>query len=101
MHCESCSTENPQGAKFCIQCATPFKRRCQKGAFENPPEANFCAQCATSLSEEARQSSKATSNSTLSDIRVPVETSEPPAIEGERRPVTTLFANSNGSTELE
>jgi class 3 adenylate cyclase len=101
MRCESCSTENPLGAKFCIQCATPFKRRCQKCAFENPPEAKFCAQCATSLGGEAGQPPKATSSSTPSDIRVAVESSEPPAIDGERKTVTALFADIKGSTELE
>src|SRR5271169_143248 len=101
MRCESCLTENPQGAKFCIQCATPFKRRCQKCAFENPPEAKFCAQCATSLGGEAGQPPKATSSSTPSDIRVAVESSEPPEIDGERKTVTALFADIKGSTELE
>jgi class 3 adenylate cyclase/predicted ATPase len=100
MRCESCSTENPQGAKFCIQCATPFKRRCQKCAFENPPEARFCAQCATSLSGEAGQPSRATSSSTPSGIRVAVESSEPKAIDGERKTVTALFADIKGSMEL-
>ena len=49
MRCAGCNTENPEGAKFCIQCASPLKRVCQKCGFENPPEARFCAQCATSL----------------------------------------------------
>lgn len=39
----------PEGAKFCIQCASPLKRPCRKCGFENPPEARFCAQCAASL----------------------------------------------------
>src|SRR6266478_2210581 len=49
MRCQNCSAENPQGAKFCIQCATPFSHRCQKCSFENPSEAKFCAQCAAPL----------------------------------------------------
>ncbi|MGH7778578.1 MAG: adenylate/guanylate cyclase domain-containing protein [Candidatus Binataceae bacterium] len=101
MRCESCSTENPQEARFCIQCATPFKRRCQKCAFENPAEARFCAQCATALNREAGQSSKASSNSTRSGIRIAAENSEAPAIDGERKTVTALFADIKGSTELE
>jgi class 3 adenylate cyclase len=101
MRCQSCSTENPKGAKFCIQCATPFKRACQKCAFENPPEARFCAQCATSLSGEAAQPSKAATDPTASGIRVAVDNSEPQAIEGERKTVTALFADIKGSTELE
>jgi hypothetical protein len=36
-----------------------------------------------------------------SGIRVAVENSEPPAIDGERKTVTALFADIKGSTELE
>ena len=101
MRCESCSTENPPGAKFCIECAVPIKRRCPKCAFENPPEARFCAQCAAALGGEAGQPSKAPSSSASSGIRVAVENSESPAIDGERKTVTALFADIKGSTELE
>jgi adenylate cyclase len=101
MRCANCSTENPTRAKFCIECAVPFKRRCQKCGFENPPESRFCAQCAAALGGEAGQPSKAASNSTPSGIRVAVENSETPAIDGERKTVTALFADIKGSTELE
>src|SRR5277367_284590 len=101
MHCASCSTENPQGAKFCIQCATPFKRRCQKCAFDNPPAAKFCTQCASALNGQAAQPSKATSGSTPPVIAVTLKSSEAPAIDGERKTVTALFADIKGSTELE
>ena len=101
MRCESCSTENPPGAKFCIHCASPFKRRCRKCAFQNPPEARFCTQCASSLDVEAGQASRATTRSAPADIRVAVESSELPPVEGERKTVTALFADIKGSTELE
>jgi class 3 adenylate cyclase len=98
MHCASCSTENPQGAKFCIQCATPFKRRCQKCAFENPREAKFCTQCATPLNG---QPAKAASGSTPPAISVTLKSAEPLPMDGERKTVTALFADIKGSTELE
>ena len=101
MRCESCSTENPPGAKFCIHCAAPFKRRCRKCAFQNPPEARFCTQCASSLGEETGQPSRAAARSAPADIRVAVESSELPPVEGERKTVTALFADIKGSTELE
>jgi predicted ATPase/class 3 adenylate cyclase len=101
MHCASCSTENPEGAKFCIQCATPFNRRCQKCAFENSRDAKFCTQCATPLNRQAEQPSKATSDSIPSVIGVTLKSSEPSAIDGERKTVTALFADIKGSTELE
>jgi class 3 adenylate cyclase len=101
VRCQNCSTENPEGAKFCIQCATPFKRQCQKCGSENPPEARFCAQCATSLSGEARQASTSVAVAVTSAIRI---TPEQPAAstpsDGERKTVTALFADIKGSTEL-
>ncbi|MGZ6252209.1 MAG: zinc-ribbon domain-containing protein, partial [Candidatus Binataceae bacterium] len=97
MRCQNCSAENPQGAKFCIRCATPFQRRCQKCGSENPPEARFCAQCATSLTGDqvGQPSSPA-----FSGVRVTLDSPEPQAIDGERKTVTALFADIKGSMEL-
>ena len=79
------SAENPQGAKFCIQCATPFQHRCQKCGFENPSEARFCAQCAAPLDAAA-------------PIRPVTEPHDP--VTGERRHLTVLFCDLVGSTEI-
>jgi ribosomal protein L40E len=101
MRCQNCSAENPQGAKFCIQCATPFRRLCQKCGSENPPEARFCAQCATSLTgDQVGQPSKAAAGPASSGIRITLDNPEPPAIDGERKTVTALFADIKGSMEL-
>jgi hypothetical protein len=35
MRCPSCECENPEGAKFCIECASPLKNRCPSCGFEN------------------------------------------------------------------
>ena len=85
MRCQNCSAENPQGAKFCIQCATPFSHRCQKCGFENPSEAKFCAQCAAPLDAAA-------------PIRAESEVSD--GLTGERRHLTVLFCDLVGSTEI-
>src|ERR1700687_1621434 len=85
MRCQNCSAENPQGAKFCIQCATPFRRRCQKCGFENPPEARFCAQCAAPLDEAA-------------PIRPVTEPRD--ALTGERRHLTVLFCDLVNSASI-
>ena len=50
MLCSNCGADNPASAKFCIECASPFARRCPSCGTENPPYAKFCAQCATDLS---------------------------------------------------
>jgi class 3 adenylate cyclase/tetratricopeptide (TPR) repeat protein len=85
MRCQNCSAENPQGAKFCIQCATSFRHLCQKCGFENPPQARFCAQCAAPLGAAA-------------PIRAESEASE--SLTGERRHLTVLFCDLVGSTEI-
>ena len=100
MRCQNCSAENPQGAKFCVQCATPFRRLCQKCGSENPPEARFCAQCATSLTgDQIGQPSKVAGPGS-SGIRVTLDNPESQALDGERKTVTALFADIQGSTEL-
>src|SRR5713101_689970 len=85
MRCQNCSAENPQGAKFCIQCATPFRRRCQKCGFENPSEARFCAQCAAPLDAAA-------------PIRPVTEPRD--VLTGERRHLTVLFCDLVNSTSI-
>ena len=51
--CPSCSTENPEGMKFCGQCATPLLNWCPSCGFENPPGFKFCGDCSTSLSGDS------------------------------------------------
>jgi len=100
MSCQNFLTENPDSAKFCIECATPIKRRCPQCGFEGPPAAKFCAQCATPLNVAAiGQPSVAAPDS--SRIRVMPDDSAPAAAVGERKTVTALFADIKGSTELE
>ncbi len=102
MRCPDCSVENPEGAKFCIQCAAPLKRTCEKCGFQNPPEARFCAQCAAALvGEQVGQRPMPPVLSSRSSIRVGPENREPPPGDGERKTVTALFADIKGSTELE
>ena len=101
MRCQNCSAENPEGAKFCIECAAPIKRQCPQCNFDNPAAAKFCAQCATPLRAAAiRQPLKAEAP-TSSDIRVTLDNAASGALDGERKTVTALFADIKGSTELE
>jgi class 3 adenylate cyclase/tetratricopeptide (TPR) repeat protein len=85
MRCSKCGTENPDKAKFCIECASPLTRRCPSCGTENPPTAKFCLECAKSLEAGA---APATSNAAY---RAP---------EGERRHLTVLFCDLVGSTEI-
>lgn len=49
MRCSSCSFDNPEGMKFCGQCAGLLSHRCPQCGFENPPGFAFCGQCASPL----------------------------------------------------
>ena len=56
MQCSSCGFENPEGMKFCGECATPLKRRCPQCGVENPPGFKFCGECGTPLAGQVPSS---------------------------------------------
>jgi class 3 adenylate cyclase/tetratricopeptide (TPR) repeat protein len=88
MRCSSCASENPEGSKFCIECAAPLCKRCTSCGVENLPEAKFCAQCGKSLTAQAGP--KATESAVLPDS----------GREAERRQLTVMFCDPVGSTAL-
>jgi class 3 adenylate cyclase/predicted ATPase len=90
MRCASCGSTNPDGAKFCIECASPLRRRCPSCGLENLPQAKFCAECAAPL------------------VAGPIAEGSPREIErrakaqseGERRQLTVMFCDVVDSTTL-
>jgi class 3 adenylate cyclase/tetratricopeptide (TPR) repeat protein len=98
MRCPKCGAENPDRARFCVECASPFVRRCPTCKAENPPTAKFCLECATPLSVAEQFSKAVTPDST--GIRIKYEISALRESEGERKTVTALFADIKGSMEL-
>jgi class 3 adenylate cyclase len=100
MHCPSCGFENPEGMKFCGQCASALGRRCPQCGFDNPPGFAFCGQCATPLTEQPpAPRPQAPLSYTPSHLAEKILTSRN-ALEGERKQVTVLFADLKGSMEL-
>src|SRR5215469_3276963 len=100
MRCSSCTTDNPDNAKFCIECAAPIPARCFRCGRQNPPKAKFCADCAAPLGASAPSASL--THDPGRTVRIAPE--QPPssaAIDAERKTVTALFADIKGSTELE
>src|SRR5438876_12222090 len=75
--CQSCGTENPASARFCMSCGAQLERRCSACRAVAPPQARFCMECGTPLGE------------------VPAAPAAPPE---ERRQVTVLFADLSGYT---
>jgi class 3 adenylate cyclase len=89
MRCARCGSDNPDGAKFCIECAEPLQRRCPNCTVENSPRAKFCAECGTSLAGNQK------AGGTGQHAR---ETDVPR--EGERRQLTVMFCDLVGSNAL-
>ena len=98
MRCSKCGAENPERAKFCVECASPFARRCPSCSAENLPTAKFCLECATPLGGAAQPSKNVLPDSGA--IRINDNTSAPGETDGERKTVTALFADIKGSMEL-
>jgi ribosomal protein L40E len=97
MRCSKCGAENPERAKFCVECASPFVRRCPSCNAENPPTAKFCLECAKPLDGTSGKSQGAAAAS--SPIRLNAGTTDA-SPDGERKVVTFLFADIKGSMEL-
>jgi Adenylate and Guanylate cyclase catalytic domain/Double zinc ribbon len=96
MRCSKCGAENPDGAKFCIECASPFARRCSSCGKENPPRAKFCLECSKPIDPPPAN----TREPLKSSLRVSTD-ADAATLDGERKTVTALFADIKGSTELE
>src|SRR3954451_3388662 len=77
--CQSCGTENPSSARFCMGCGAQLERRCGNCGAVAPPQARFCMECGSELAGAAPVAAPAT----------------PPE---ERRQVTVLFADLSGYT---
>ncbi|MCB8945401.1 MAG: AAA family ATPase [Ardenticatenaceae bacterium] len=85
MNCPNCQTENPEPAKFCMNCGTPFVLRCATCQTELPPQAKFCMNCGTRVATAV----------------LPPPPAQPPThLGGERRAVTIMFADISGFTAM-
>src|SRR6516162_6501155 len=97
MRCTKCGAENPDRAKFCGECASPFTRRCPSCDTENSLNAKFCIDCAKPLENAGGKSQRtAAASSPIQEAAGIADAS----LEGERKIVTALFADLKGSTEL-
>ena len=79
MICSACAHDNPENAKFCLECGTPVERACPSCGTRLPPAAKFCVECGTPLGAGRPGS----------------ETPAPAAV---RKRVTAVFADLVGAT---
>src|SRR5215210_5937043 len=87
MDCAACGTQNPAGARFCMNCGNTLERRCPNCGTPAPPEARFCMNCGAALDGSGSPASPS-----------PPATAESSIPPEERRQVTVLFADLSGYT---
>src|SRR5919109_1541967 len=102
MKCPRCQYQNRQSAKFCEGCAAPLAPRCGNCGAEVGPMAKFCSECGHPTGVVAAPSAPrfgSPDSYTPQHLVERILTSKP-ALEGERKQVTVLFADIKGSMEL-
>jgi class 3 adenylate cyclase len=100
MKCSRCQHENPSGVKFCGECGARLDAACPACGAANPPGIKFCGQRGASL-VQAPSSTKFTSPETYTPKHLAEKIlTAKSSFEGERKQVTVLFADMNGSMEL-
>lgn len=103
MKCSHCQYDNPEGARFCVECGTKLEIKCQSCGTENPPTHKFCFECGHKLTESVRPAKAPKLEEPESYI--PKHLAEKilgnkASLEGERKQVTVLFADVSGFTAL-
>jgi class 3 adenylate cyclase len=97
MKCPRCPHDNPQGARFCEECATPLARTCSNCGTALSATAKFCHACAHPAA--AGPPSRSPDSYTPKHLAEKILISKA-ALEGERKQVTVLFADLKSSMEL-
>jgi class 3 adenylate cyclase/tetratricopeptide (TPR) repeat protein len=102
MKCSGCETENPEQAKFCIECGAKLEFHCPSCGAVTPATGKFCMECGHSLKKE--EPSKPVNydqphSYTPKHLADKILTHRS-AIEGERKLVTVLFADVANFTAM-
>jgi hypothetical protein len=108
MKCSKCHFDNPEAAKFCIECGNPMEFHCPKCRAITPSTGKFCMDCGHDLIQPSKPISKALSfDEKLDKIQryLPKGLTEKilaqrDKIEGERKQVTVMFCDMEGFTQL-
>lgn len=112
MLCPQCHTENPEQARFCLNCGAPLALVCPQCGTVLPPQARFCFGCGAAITPGPPQPppspAPAAETSALADALrrlMPPEFAERllasrGKVETERRLVTILFSDVKGSTAM-
>jgi len=102
VNCPSCGSDNPEGARFCGECAHPIAEilLCASCGASNPRTRKFCNACGHGLAGVfAQQANPLPVAYTPKHLAEKILNTRS-AIEGERKQVTVLFADLKGSMDL-
>jgi Double zinc ribbon/Adenylate and Guanylate cyclase catalytic domain len=99
MQCPRCQHDNPQGARFCEECATPLARACSNCGMALSATAKFCHACAHPVAARAAAPPRSPESYTPKHLAEKILTSKA-ALEGERKQVTVMFADVSGFTAM-
>src|SRR5262245_21729647 len=107
MDCGACGHQNREGARFCLACGGQLAAGCARCGAELPAAARFCDECGAEVPAGASAPSKPARSARARDLRsyTPQHLADRilqsrSALEGERKEVTVLFADVQGSLEL-
>src|SRR6516225_4268507 len=98
LRCSKCGHDNAIGAKFCEECAAQLAGTCASCGTQFSPTAKFCPACAHPTS--APQSRFVSPESYTPRYLAEKILTSKAALEGERKQLTVLFAELEGSMEL-
>jgi class 3 adenylate cyclase/tetratricopeptide (TPR) repeat protein len=102
MKCPKCQAENREGISFCEECGNRLEVVCPNCSARIPPGKKFCGECGHNLTKHAEApridtiQPEAYTPKHLADKILQSRS----ALEGERKQVTVLFADVEGSMEL-
>ena len=108
MKCSICQFDNPEAAKFCIECGCPIEFHCPQCEATTPSTGNFCMECGHNLIQSSKPTPKDLSfDEKLDKIQRYLPTgltnkilTHRERIEGERKRVTVMFCDMAGFTTL-
>ena len=103
MLCPNCQFENPDDAKFCIECASQMEFHCPNCGIITPATGKFCKECGYDLKKPKEEPAfinysepQSYTPKHLTDKILTTRSS----IEGERKLVTVLFADVANYTSM-
>jgi class 3 adenylate cyclase len=109
MYCPRCQTDNPEKARYCLNCGLALERRCANCQTELVPGARFCMACGQPVLEQTPADADRLSRLTAAAPGTLLQKMRTSSREkarhtsssmGEKRTITTLIVDVVGSTRL-